>query len=45
MSFQTINPATGELLVEFPMQSDDEVFAALQRADERYRVADSVVGS
>jgi succinate-semialdehyde dehydrogenase/glutarate-semialdehyde dehydrogenase len=37
MSFQTINPATGELLKEFPLQTDEEVFAALTIADKRYR--------
>ncbi|SMD22927.1 NAD-dependent succinate-semialdehyde dehydrogenase [Kibdelosporangium aridum] len=37
MSFVTINPATGELVTEFPLQSDDEVFAALETADKRYR--------
>lgn len=36
MSFRTINPATGELVREFPLQSDDEVFAALAQADRRY---------
>ena len=33
MSFRTINPATGELIREFPLQSDEEVFAALATAD------------
>lgn len=37
MSFQTINPATGELVKEYPLQSDGEVFAALEKADRRYR--------
>ncbi|WP_329021884.1 aldehyde dehydrogenase family protein [Streptomyces sp. NBC_01423] len=37
MSFRTINPATGELVKEFPLQSDDEVFAALATADRLYR--------
>ncbi|GAA2822706.1 NAD-dependent succinate-semialdehyde dehydrogenase [Nonomuraea rubra] len=37
MSFQTINPATGELVREFPLQSDAEVFAALDTADRLYR--------
>ncbi|WP_454689802.1 aldehyde dehydrogenase family protein [Achromobacter aloeverae] len=37
MSFQSINPATGELIKTFPLQSDAEVFAALEKADKRYR--------
>lgn len=37
MSFQSINPATGELIKEFPLQSDAEVFAALDKADKLYR--------
>jgi succinate-semialdehyde dehydrogenase/glutarate-semialdehyde dehydrogenase len=37
MSFRTINPATGELVKEFPLQSDEEVFAALETADTLYR--------
>ncbi|AMG39684.1 aldehyde dehydrogenase family protein [Achromobacter xylosoxidans] len=37
MSFQSINPATGQLIKEFPLQSDAEVFAALETADRRYR--------
>jgi succinate-semialdehyde dehydrogenase/glutarate-semialdehyde dehydrogenase len=37
MSFTTINPATGEQLAEFPLQTDEEVFAALATADRRYR--------
>lgn len=37
MSFLTINPATGELVKEFPLQSDEQVFAALETADRRYR--------
>ena len=37
MSFQSINPATGELIKSFPMQSDTEVFAALEKADTLYR--------
>jgi len=37
MSFQTINPATGELVKEFPLQSDAEVFSALEKADKLYR--------
>lgn len=36
MSFRTINPATGEVVKEFPLQSDAEVFAALQTADTLY---------
>lgn len=37
MSFRTINPATGELVKEFPFQSDEDIFAALETADKRYR--------
>lgn len=37
MSFRTTNPATGEVVKEYPFQSDAEVFAALKTADERYR--------
>ncbi|SDD79607.1 aldehyde dehydrogenase family protein [Glycomyces harbinensis] len=37
MGFSTINPNTGELLKEFPMQADEEVFAALGTADRRFR--------
>jgi succinate-semialdehyde dehydrogenase / glutarate-semialdehyde dehydrogenase len=37
MSFRTINPATGELVKEFPFQTDEEIFAALSTADKRYR--------
>lgn len=36
MSFRTINPATGELVREFPLQTDEQVFAALDKADRRY---------
>jgi len=36
MSFQTINPATGETLHTFPMASDAEVATALKTADDRY---------
>ena len=36
MSFQTINPATGETLRTFPMASDAEVTTALKTADDRY---------
>ncbi|MEU3053569.1 NAD-dependent succinate-semialdehyde dehydrogenase [Streptomyces griseus] len=37
MSFQTVNPATGEFVKEFPLQSDEEVRAALDTADRLYR--------
>jgi len=37
MSFQSINPATGEPVKEFPLQSDAEVFSALEKADNTYR--------
>jgi succinate-semialdehyde dehydrogenase / glutarate-semialdehyde dehydrogenase len=36
MSFQTINPATGEIVCTFPMASDAEVSAALKTGDDRY---------
>jgi hypothetical protein len=36
MSFQTINPATGETLRTFPMASDAEVATVLKTADDRY---------
>lgn len=37
MSFSTINPTTGELLREFPLQTDAEIFEALSLADRTYR--------
>jgi succinate-semialdehyde dehydrogenase / glutarate-semialdehyde dehydrogenase len=37
MSFRTINPATGELLREFPLQSDAQVLSALEAAHSRYQ--------
>jgi succinate-semialdehyde dehydrogenase / glutarate-semialdehyde dehydrogenase len=37
MSFQCINPATGQLVKEFPLQSDGEVFTALEKADRLFR--------
>lgn len=37
MSFRTINPATGEAGHEFPLQSDEQVLAALAAAEMRYR--------
>jgi succinate-semialdehyde dehydrogenase/glutarate-semialdehyde dehydrogenase len=36
MSFQTINPATGELVKEFPLMTDGQVFKALETANARY---------
>jgi succinate-semialdehyde dehydrogenase / glutarate-semialdehyde dehydrogenase len=36
VSYRTINPATGEVVKEFPLQTDEQVFAALQSADKRY---------
>jgi len=36
MSFQTINPATGETSRTFPTTSDAEVATALKTADDRY---------
>ncbi|CAB3745702.1 NAD-dependent succinate-semialdehyde dehydrogenase [Paraburkholderia humisilvae] len=36
MSFRTINPATGKVVEEFPLQSDEQVFAALATAHQRY---------
>src|SRR5215470_20342103 len=37
MSFSTVNPATGKVVKEFPLQSDEQVFNALATADQRYR--------
>jgi succinate-semialdehyde dehydrogenase/glutarate-semialdehyde dehydrogenase len=37
MSFRTVNPATGEFVKEFPLQTDAQVFAALDTAEKRYR--------
>ena len=37
MGYRSINPATGELLKQFPFQSDAEVFGALKNADGRYQ--------
>lgn len=37
MSFSTTNPTTGELLREFPLQTDAEIFEALSVADRTYR--------
>lgn len=37
MSFRTVNPATGEVVREYPLQTDEQVFAALNTADKRYR--------
>lgn len=37
MGFRTINPTTGEVVKEYPFQSDKEVFDALTTADERYK--------
>ncbi|MFI5734924.1 NAD-dependent succinate-semialdehyde dehydrogenase [Kribbella sp. NPDC051587] len=34
--FTSINPATGETVKEFPLQSDEEVRSALATADQRY---------
>ena len=36
MIFQTINPATGEIVRTFPTTSDAEVATALKTADDRY---------
>ncbi|PWV51681.1 aldehyde dehydrogenase family protein [Chitinophaga sp. S165] len=36
MSFLTINPATGDVLKEFPLQTDQEVMAALDTANKRF---------
>jgi succinate-semialdehyde dehydrogenase/glutarate-semialdehyde dehydrogenase len=35
-TFQTINPATGEIVRTFPMASDAEVATALETAGDRY---------
>jgi len=37
MNFRTVNPATGKVVKEFPLQSDEQVFTALSQADKRYR--------
>ncbi len=37
MSYQTVNPYTGELLKSFPLHTDEEMQAALKRADDRFR--------
>jgi succinate-semialdehyde dehydrogenase / glutarate-semialdehyde dehydrogenase len=37
MSFSTVNPATGKVVKEFPLQSDEQVIDALAAADKRYR--------
>lgn len=37
MAYQTLNPATGEILRSFPAAGDDEVAAAVDGAHERYR--------
>ena len=37
MIFQTLNPATGELIKTFDFQSDSQVSAALNVADETYQ--------
>ncbi|MCQ6255318.1 NAD-dependent succinate-semialdehyde dehydrogenase [Pseudomonas sp. Q11] len=37
MSFRSINPATGELVKEFPLQTDEEVFSALDQAEQCFR--------
>lgn len=36
MVYRTTNPSNGEVIKEFPLQSDAEIFAALKLADERY---------
>lgn len=36
MSFRTTNPATGEVVQDFPLLSDEQVFAALSVADRCY---------
>jgi len=37
MSYQSVNPYTGELLKTFELHSDQEMQDALRRADERFR--------
>lgn len=37
MPYQTVNPATGELLKTFPEHTDAQAFDALARADRAYR--------
>jgi succinate-semialdehyde dehydrogenase / glutarate-semialdehyde dehydrogenase len=37
LSFRSINPATGELIKEYPFQSDNEIYTALKAADRCYQ--------
>ncbi|MBR8655183.1 NAD-dependent succinate-semialdehyde dehydrogenase [Achromobacter sp. Marseille-Q0513] len=37
MSFQTLNPATGKVVKEFPLQSDQDIARLLEVADDRFR--------
>jgi succinate-semialdehyde dehydrogenase / glutarate-semialdehyde dehydrogenase len=37
MSYQSVNPYTGEVLKTFPFHTDDEMLAALKRAEDRFR--------
>jgi len=37
MSYQSVNPYTGELLKSFPLHTDEEMQDALKRADDRFR--------
>ncbi|MCD8186016.1 MAG: aldehyde dehydrogenase family protein, partial [Rikenellaceae bacterium] len=34
---QSINPATGEVLKEFPQMSDDQIDRIVERVDQAYR--------
>jgi hypothetical protein len=36
VSFRALNPATGKIVQEFPLQSDEQIFAALEKANKRY---------
>src|SRR5690606_2847416 len=35
--YRTVNPATGELIEEFPTATDEQIEQALERADRAYR--------
>ncbi|MGB0123280.1 MAG: NAD-dependent succinate-semialdehyde dehydrogenase [Silvibacterium sp.] len=37
MSYESVNPYTGELLKGFPLHTDTEMLAALKRADDRFK--------
>jgi len=43
MSYQSVNPYTGELLKSFPLHTDEEMLNALKRADDRFRTFGALV--